>query len=117
LFKYDPYFLCALLVARPALLISSGINFVLQLKKNMKENDQGRVDLQLDSPSEANREKHINFREVEEESSGNFMIDKNSTNRQKQWEQGIKGGQEKQNTGNNTPSAMPMDEDDTLGVP
>jgi hypothetical protein len=45
------------------------------------------------------------------------MIDKNSTNRQKQWEQGIKGGQEKQNTGNNTPSAMPMDEDDTLGVP
>jgi hypothetical protein len=84
----------------------------------MKENDQGRIDQHLDSPSEANREKHINFREVEEESSGNFMIDKNSTDRQKQWEQGIKeGGQENQNTSNITPSAMPMDEDDTLGVP
>jgi hypothetical protein len=96
----------------------SGTNFVLQLKKIMKENDQSRVDRHLDSPSEANREKHINFREVEEESSGNFMVDKNSTERQKQWNEGMKeGAQERQNTGSDMPSAIPMDEDDTLGVP
>ncbi|MBO9681830.1 MAG: hypothetical protein J7502_04025 [Flavisolibacter sp.] len=84
----------------------------------MKEKDQGGTDRHLDAPSESNREKHINFREVEEESSGNFMIDKNSTDRQKQWKEGIREGEEeKQNTDSSTPSAMPMDEDDTLGVP
>lgn len=84
----------------------------------MKEKDQGGPDRHLDTPLESNREKHINFREVEEESSGNFMIDKSSTERQKQWKDGIKEGKEdRQNKGTNTPSAMPMDEDDTLGVP
>ncbi|HTM93885.1 MAG TPA: hypothetical protein VL095_15795 [Flavisolibacter sp.] len=84
----------------------------------MKEKDQSEKDRRLDTPSESNREKHINFREVEEESSGNYMIDKSSTDRQKQWKEGIQEGEEKrQNTDNTTPSAMPMDEDDTLGVP
>lgn len=84
----------------------------------MKEKGQGATDRHLDAPSESNRGKHINFREVEEESSGNFMIDKNSTDRQKQWKEGVKEGEEeKQNTDSSTPSAMPMDEDDTLGVP
>lgn len=84
----------------------------------MKEKDKSGKDRHLDTPSESNREKHINFREVEEESSGNFMIDKNSTDRQKQWDQGIKEGREKrQSTNTDTPSAIPMDEDDTLGVP
>jgi hypothetical protein len=46
------------------------------------------------------------------------MIDKDPTNRQKQWEESTKEGKEEsQNTGTDTPSAMPMDEDDTLGVP
>lgn len=87
----------------------------------MKEKDQPRVDPHLDTPSEANREKHINFPEVEEESSGNFMIDKSTSDRQKQWQQEIKEGEEgkqKQEANNNVaPSPMPMDEDDTLGVP
>jgi len=65
----------------------------------MKEKDQSGTDRHLDTPSESNREKHINYREVEEESSGNFMIDKNPTDRQKQWEKGIKEGREgRQNT-------------------
>jgi hypothetical protein len=84
----------------------------------MKEKNKGQTDRHLDAPSEANSDKHINFREVEEESSGNFAVDKNSTERQKRWKRDIKEGeQERQNTGDNTASAMPMDEDDTLGVP
>lgn len=84
----------------------------------MNEKDQSGTDRHLDGPSESNREKHINFREVEDESSENFVLDKNSTDRQKQWKEGIKEGEEaRQNTGNNTPSAMPMDEGDTLGIP
>lgn len=84
----------------------------------MKEKDKSQTDRHLDTPPDSNDEKHINFREVEEESSGNFMIDKNSTGRQKQWEEGIqKGREERQKADDNTPSAMPMDKDDTLGIP
>jgi hypothetical protein len=84
----------------------------------MKENEQGQANHHLDASSEANREKHINFREAEEENSGSFLVDKNLTERQKQWKPGIKEGeQERQNRGNNSPSAMPMDEYDTLGMP
>lgn len=83
----------------------------------MSENEK-QTDSHLDTPSESNREKHINFRDVEQESTGNFSIDKTSTERQKQWNEGVKEGREQaQNKDNNTPSAMPMDEDDTLGVP
>jgi hypothetical protein len=71
----------------------SGINLVSRLKKAMKEN-QRQPDQHLDTPAEANRDKHINFPEVEEESSQNFAIDKNSTNRQKQWQKGIEEGKQ-----------------------
>ena len=83
----------------------------------MKERKQHQTDRSLDTPSEANRQKHINFPEVEEESSENFAIDKNSTDRQKQWQQGIQEGEEKRQNSDNSRSAIPMDNDDTLGVP
>jgi hypothetical protein len=84
----------------------------------MKEKKHSQTDSHLDAPSEANREKHINFPEVEEESSGNFAIDKTTSNRQKQWQQEIKKGEEERRHSNQqNNSTIPMDEDDTLGVP
>ena len=85
----------------------------------MKDNEQRKIDPHLGAPSQANTEKHINFREVEEESAGNFSIDKSTSERQKQWQQEINKGEEEKRrndqTGNS--SNIPMDEDDTLGVP
>lgn len=85
----------------------------------MKKEKQPNVDPHIDAPSEANREKHINFREVEEESAGNFSIDKTTSERQKQWRKEIEEGEEeKRKSGEvNDNSIMPMDEDDTIGVP
>jgi hypothetical protein len=79
----------------------------------------GRTDPHLDAPSESNTEKHINFREVEEESSGNFMIDKTISDRQKQWRQEIEEGEKEKRRSDETKdnSTMPMDEEDTLGIP
>lgn len=73
----------------------------------------------LDAPSESNTEKHTNFREVEEESPGNFAINKTTSDRQKQWQKEIKEGEEEKRNADQTKdnSTMPMDEDDTLGVP
>lgn len=55
------------------------------------------IDPHLDTPSEANREKHINFMEVEEESvnrSTNDQVDDFASERRKEWEQGIAEGKE-----------------------
>ena len=84
----------------------------------MNENKQDQTDPRLDTPSENNREKHINFHEVEEESAQNFAI-KNTSERQKEWQQEIKEGEEeklKLDQRKNT-SSRPMDENDTVGVP
>lgn len=85
----------------------------------MKENEQHSQDTHLDAPAEANREKHINFPEVEEESSGNFAIDKTTSKRQEQWHREIKEGEEEKRSADplKNDSEMPMNEDDTLGVP
>lgn len=85
----------------------------------MKENEQGRIDPHLDTPSEANREKHINFPEAEEGGPKQSAGSTDGSDRQKEWKQGIKEGREAEE---NTPqdkagSALPMDNDDTLGVP
>ena len=77
MFKHYPYFLSPLLVAWSTLLGSSAPESFFRSKKIvMKEKDQRDTDRHLNAPLESNREKHINFREVEEESSENFMINK-----------------------------------------
>lgn len=83
----------------------------------MKENEQ--TDRRLDTPSESNREKHINFPEVEEESSNTIGTHTNTSERQKQWREEIEEGKKEQQSSGNTQvdSAQPMDEDDTLGIP
>ena len=86
----------------------------------MEEKDQRNTDPRLDTPAESNREKHINFREVEEESSEEFaVIHTPPADRQKQWQEGIEEGKKanRESKDQSTPSAMPMDEDDTLGIP
>ena len=84
----------------------------------MKEKQPHQTDPHLDAPAESNREKHINFRDVEEESTENFMIDKSTTERQKQWREEIKEGEKEKSRSdaryNN--STKSMDEDDTQGV-
>jgi hypothetical protein len=83
----------------------------------MKENES-RPDQHLDTPSESNREKHINFPEVEQESSENFTIDKSTSDRQKQWQKEIQEGErDKSRSGQEVNSSMPMNEDETIGIP
>ena len=83
----------------------------------MSDKNQSGADRHLDTPSESNREQHINFPEVEEDRTGSFVNDKNSTERQKQRERGLKDGEDTRQNTDNDSAAMPMDEDDTLGIP
>ena len=84
----------------------------------MKENDQNKTGKHLDSPAESNREKHINFREVEEESAEKFVVDHTPPEvRQKEWKQGLEEGKNASQDPPSQQSPMSMDEDDTLGVP
>ena len=84
----------------------------------MKQKNQQQVDRHLNAPQEAGRNKHINFQEVEEERSENFVINKNVSDRQKQWQEEIEQGEKgKQNSDHRNSSTMPMDNDDTLGIP
>lgn len=50
-------------------------------------------DRQLDIPSEANRDKHINFREAEAGDAGAAgEVDETTRERQRQWREGIEAG-------------------------
>jgi hypothetical protein len=59
-------------------------------------------DRHLDVPSEANRDKHINFLEIEDpenQNTGNRREDKETEERRKQWEQGIEEGKRERKSG------------------
>jgi hypothetical protein len=63
----------------------------------MKNKDEERkIDPNLDIPSEANTTKHINFLDVENESSGREGKNKDDSNeeRRKQWERGLEEGKQ-----------------------
>jgi len=69
---------------------------------NRKENQHPDKDIRLDVPAEANREKHINFLEVEEESaqrSSSNVVDDFAEERRKQWEEGIAAGKKAREEG------------------
>ena len=85
------------------------------MKRN--DQDQGQTDPRLDTPSESNREKHINFMDVEEKSSEQLIGNRNTDNeRQEQWQQGLEEGKEEnQNSGQGR--AIPLDNDETIGNP
>jgi hypothetical protein len=63
--------------------------------KDDKQQQQPEGDPNLDIPSEANRTKHINFLEVEEESSTKTgaNADGFAADRQKQWQEGLEEGE------------------------
>jgi hypothetical protein len=64
-------------------------------RKDAKKNTP--LDPHLDTPAEANREKHINFLEIEEEGdnrSQNDQVDDFASERRKEWERGIAEGKE-----------------------
>jgi len=61
---------------------------------------QDRNDKHLDVPSEANREKHINFLEAEERTSGEQSSDKDRSGRsdddnkqREEWQKGLEEGE------------------------
>ncbi len=57
-------------------------------------------DKHLDIPSEANQDKHINFRELEDDGSGgagNGRRDEVDEARQQQWREGIEAGKRARN--------------------
>lgn len=61
----------------------------------MKERKEKKIDPSLDTPSEANRQKHINFLDVEndvEQEQNRRENDEFSEERQKQWKGGIAEG-------------------------
>jgi hypothetical protein len=63
----------------------------------MKQRKEKKIDPNLDTPSEANRQKHINFLDVEndvEEEQNRKRNDEFSEERQKQWKEGIAEGKE-----------------------
>ena len=65
------------------------------MKRN-KERPHQPNDPNLDIPAESNRSKHINFMEVEEDSSTKTGInaDDFAAERQKQWKEGLKEGED-----------------------
>lgn len=86
------------------------------MEKNAQ--NRGQTNPRLDTPSEANREKHINFREVAEESSGQIIGNRiTDKERQELWQQGLKEGQEEDQKPGQGRSAMPLDNDETIGNP
>jgi hypothetical protein len=64
--------------------------------KNREEKDLPQnKDRHLDVPQEANRDRHINFLDIEDPSgqnTGRKRKDKETEERQKQWKQGIEEG-------------------------
>ncbi|HZI01098.1 MAG TPA: hypothetical protein VEX63_08105 [Flavisolibacter sp.] len=67
-----------------------------------KRNHQEAQDIRLDTPGEANREKHINFLEEEENNSqrsGSDVVDDFAAERRRQWEEGIAEGKKARENG------------------
>ena len=64
--------------------------------KENKERQQQPIDPNLDTPAEANRTKHINFIDVENENASTSRNDKDDwvEDRQKQWKEGLVEGKE-----------------------
>lgn len=64
--------------------------------KEEKQTPQEK-DRHLDVPSEANRDKHINFLETEEDNKDRNRKDADISERQKQWKEGIEEGKRRSN--------------------
>lgn len=89
-------------------------------KKRTEDKNQKQSDRHADTPSEAYRDKHIDFPDVEQDSATQFVIHKQDAERQKDWENEIEEGKEERSRSENPPrpdSPMRMDGDETLGVP
>lgn len=68
---------------------------------------ENKRDKRLDVPSEANREKHINFLEAEERTSSENISDNerfgntgDDRKRREEWQQGVEEGEKTNNKGN-----------------
>jgi hypothetical protein len=86
-------------------------------KDNAADNDK-----RLDTPSELNREKHINFMEVEESTGYNKTTDRQVTEQRKEeWEKGLEEGQnQKRNEGGaeeQVKNRQTGGKNETLGIP
>jgi hypothetical protein len=62
----------------------------------MKHGNEDRLpqdkDRHLDIPQESNRDKHINFLDIEDPGNDSRRKDKDTEERQKQWQEGIEEG-------------------------
>ncbi|MCU7552000.1 hypothetical protein OCK74_22965 [Chitinophagaceae bacterium LB-8] len=72
----------------------------------MKHRERDRLpqdkDRHLDTPQEANRDKHINFLDIEnpgDQNKDNRKRDKETEERRKEWKQGIAEGKKVRNEG------------------
>ena len=64
--------------------------------KDEKQTQQEPIDPNLDIPAEASRNKHINFLDAENENStkANHDRDDITTERRKQWQEGLREGED-----------------------
>jgi len=64
--------------------------------QNDKDQQGRQTDPSLDIPAEANREKHINFLDVEDESTTKNGINNDdfAAERKREWQQGLQEGKE-----------------------
>ncbi|HEU4471878.1 MAG TPA: hypothetical protein VFR58_12375 [Flavisolibacter sp.] len=98
------------------------------MEKSKEHRDNYSPDPNLDTPSESNTNKHINFLDTEDDNEGNKNRsgDREVASRREQWQQGLEEGsrqKDEQQKRDSTPdsrqgnSSIPMDEEDTLGNP
>ena len=73
--------------------------FIKVMKEERNESQHQPADPNLDTPSEANRTKHINFREAEEESGTETEsnTDDVTAERRRQWKEGLEAGKQARN--------------------
>ena len=83
----------------------------------MKEQDLPADDRRNDVPSESNTGKHVQFRKVEDENAEQLAGKRGEDTRQQ--EVGKEGRDEHGTSAENGPaqSAIPLDNDETIGIP
>jgi hypothetical protein len=64
----------------------------LSSKNNMRQENNRKTDPNLDTPSESNRDKHVNFRELEEDNSSSNKMSDQDKKRRDEWNRGIEEG-------------------------
>ena len=81
------------------------------------EKDEPKPGKHADTPSESRSGKHINSPDIEKKTAENVSLNQGSSKRQKEWQREIEQGEQEKRSNSHDRSQMPLDEDDTMGIP